>query len=309
MTAVKIIFSHAIGFNTGTFSTMISYRGSTKYADAETGWVNYTFRLYDPSTGRWLSKDPLEEMGGIPLYGFVENNSVNESDPFGLTNDPGDFGWDVYYPNYITGKYVWRIAYLAEMFGVYREKYVADAKGVAELERRGGITKAEGQALRGQLKANAQAKTPPEVDQVLRAVVGDKKYELRKPTGTHNVGKTNERINRTTGSFKLVGRVLIVIALEKEMEKILTSDNPRKQVGNSSAGMLGQIGGGAAGAAMTQALIALPAVGRLIPHPYVKGGVVIIGGAVGSMVGDTLFRGTYEEIYDVYVCEAESSDR
>jgi len=48
----------------GTFSTAISYRRSTKYTDTETGWMNYTFRLYDPGSGRWLSRDPIGELGG-----------------------------------------------------------------------------------------------------------------------------------------------------------------------------------------------------------------------------------------------------
>ena len=44
----------------------------------------YGYRYYDPVTGRWPSRDPIEEKGGVNLYGFVGNNPVNLFDPFGL---------------------------------------------------------------------------------------------------------------------------------------------------------------------------------------------------------------------------------
>ena len=40
-------------------------------------------RLYEPTLGRWMSRDPLEEDGGMALYVFVENNSPNAVDPDG----------------------------------------------------------------------------------------------------------------------------------------------------------------------------------------------------------------------------------
>ncbi len=38
-----------------------------------TGVTDYTYRWYDPLTGRWPSRDPIEEQGGINLYGLVDN--------------------------------------------------------------------------------------------------------------------------------------------------------------------------------------------------------------------------------------------
>ena len=40
--------------------------------------------FYDPTIGRWLSRDPIEEQGGKNLYGFVHCNAVNEFDVLGL---------------------------------------------------------------------------------------------------------------------------------------------------------------------------------------------------------------------------------
>ncbi len=39
--------------------------------------------FYNPTTGRWLSRDPIEENGGLNLYGFLQN-SVNKVDRLGL---------------------------------------------------------------------------------------------------------------------------------------------------------------------------------------------------------------------------------
>jgi RHS repeat-associated protein len=43
----------------------------------------YGYRHYDPVTGRWPSRDPIGERGGINLYGFVGNNGVISVDLLG----------------------------------------------------------------------------------------------------------------------------------------------------------------------------------------------------------------------------------
>lgn len=44
----------------------------------------YGLRYYNSAIGRWLSRDPIEEDGGIPLYGFVGNWPVSGWDYLGL---------------------------------------------------------------------------------------------------------------------------------------------------------------------------------------------------------------------------------
>jgi RHS repeat-associated protein len=47
----------------------------------------YGFRYYGPATGRWLSRDPIGEDGGVNLYGFVGNDGVNRWDVLGLAEE------------------------------------------------------------------------------------------------------------------------------------------------------------------------------------------------------------------------------
>jgi len=53
----------------------------------------YGYRYYDPVTGRWPSRDPIGERGGVNLYGFVGNAGVNAWDYLGYrpaTENPYD---------------------------------------------------------------------------------------------------------------------------------------------------------------------------------------------------------------------------
>ncbi|QBG48196.1 RHS repeat-associated core domain-containing protein [Verrucomicrobia bacterium S94] len=52
--------------------------------DSVTGLVRFGARDYDPTSGRWLSKDPIGISGGLNLYVFCGNDPVNKIDPMGL---------------------------------------------------------------------------------------------------------------------------------------------------------------------------------------------------------------------------------
>lgn len=56
------------------------FRFSTKYTDFETALVYYGFRYYSPEMGRWLSRDPIGELGGMNLYGMCQNDPVSNVD-------------------------------------------------------------------------------------------------------------------------------------------------------------------------------------------------------------------------------------
>jgi RHS repeat-associated protein len=48
---------------------------------------NFGYRFYDPNWQRWLTRDPIEEQGGINLYGFVANDPMRFADQWGLDVD------------------------------------------------------------------------------------------------------------------------------------------------------------------------------------------------------------------------------
>ena len=95
------------------------FRFSSEYCDDESGFLHYGHRYYNPSTGRWPSRDPIDELGfkvlatshqsptqkcgrrvrailatlpggkGAAFYAFVGNNSVDTHDWIGLVDCPG----------------------------------------------------------------------------------------------------------------------------------------------------------------------------------------------------------------------------
>jgi RHS repeat-associated protein len=71
---------------TGEYAASNPFRFSTKYTDSETGHVYFGYRYYNAQTGKWISRDPLEEEGGVNLYAFVTNNPVGNIDPVGLSH-------------------------------------------------------------------------------------------------------------------------------------------------------------------------------------------------------------------------------
>jgi RHS repeat-associated protein len=75
--------------NTGPDVEICPMGFSSKYTDSETGLVDYGLRIYSPSMARFLSRDPIQEQGGINLYGFVGNDPVNHWDYLGLWKKVG----------------------------------------------------------------------------------------------------------------------------------------------------------------------------------------------------------------------------
>jgi hypothetical protein len=74
-------------------------------------FANIASAVYSPNLGRWLTRDPIEEQGGVNLYEFVGNDSLNEVDPWGLwdsmgetspygINSPPEINYDPSPPNY-----------------------------------------------------------------------------------------------------------------------------------------------------------------------------------------------------------------
>jgi RHS repeat-associated protein len=68
----------------GFYAAENPIRFSGKYTDTESGLVYYGYRYYEPRNGRFINRDPIEESGGLNLYGFVGNDPVNREDLLGM---------------------------------------------------------------------------------------------------------------------------------------------------------------------------------------------------------------------------------
>ena len=89
----------------------------------------YGYRYYDPKSGRWPSRDPIEEEGGVNLYGFVGNVGVNRWDALGLISSIHAGAW-------AGAQAGWTAAELVKTFGLTTAAaldYVRRAKRCKEI--------------------------------------------------------------------------------------------------------------------------------------------------------------------------------
>ncbi len=79
---------------TGT-PTITNMRYAGEYFDTETGFIYLRARVYDPTTGQFLSRDPMVA-STREAYGYTGGNPLNATDPSGMIGLPGtDFCIDI----------------------------------------------------------------------------------------------------------------------------------------------------------------------------------------------------------------------
>lgn len=71
----------------GSMASANLMRFSSKMIHDKSGFYDFGFRFYAPDVQRWLNRDPIGELGGINLYGFVGNDPIDYIDIYGY------FGW------------------------------------------------------------------------------------------------------------------------------------------------------------------------------------------------------------------------
>ena len=86
---IRTAYSYApFGAVTESGDVSQPFQWSSEVYDSELDLVYYNFRHYSPSLGRFLSRDPIEEQGGLNLYAFVGNSSTLMVDILGMVS-PG----------------------------------------------------------------------------------------------------------------------------------------------------------------------------------------------------------------------------
>ena len=68
----------------GAIADDFAFRFSTKPYCIITGILHYELRPY--ALGHFLARDPIEEQGGLNLYGFCANDSINKWDDYGMAS-------------------------------------------------------------------------------------------------------------------------------------------------------------------------------------------------------------------------------
>jgi len=75
----------------GTTDTRYGYAGAWGYQEggggdplADLGWLHVGARYYDPSSGRFVQRDPMGIVGGSNSYEYVVSGPTDSVDPFGL---------------------------------------------------------------------------------------------------------------------------------------------------------------------------------------------------------------------------------
>ena len=85
---VKVAVAHSsydvFGSPGNVYPRNLHHGYSTKPWDVESGLIYYGYRYLNPETGRWLSRDPIGELGGMNQYEFALNNPISCYDDAGL---------------------------------------------------------------------------------------------------------------------------------------------------------------------------------------------------------------------------------
>ena len=82
--------------STGTWKGPFGYSGSAGYQEDETGLQLLGHRYYDPSIGRFITRDPIKD--GRNWYAYCGSNPLLNCDPNGLRAVVGTFGGNLIVP-------------------------------------------------------------------------------------------------------------------------------------------------------------------------------------------------------------------
>lgn len=259
---------------------------------------------YDPNIGRWLSRDPIGERGGMNLYASITNNGINFIDYLGLfdPNNP-DFvtpTWDdkmsaVTWPvpdefeDSLSGSINFKVSDLTNngatstiTLGVELARTGSlrlDYSRLAQELQSAGLSGEDAAAARDALKAEFQAKQTA-LGKALTQQLLEQRQRLGHVAGRANPGKTYVKFNGMAKVFKYSGRALAVIGVGVEVYNVATAPEGEKLGEAARAG--GRMGGGILGG------MGVGALGGAYLGPWGAAGGAIIGGIGGSIGGEAV---------------------
>ena len=121
----------AVARFSGILAVTNPWRFSSEYSDDEIAVVYYNYRYYDSISGRWLTRDPIEEIGA--LYVMSENNVVTGFDLLGLNNVSMSYENNVaegtFYQSVISNEGIMRAIEVT-----FHVKFSCDSDGRAQFE-------------------------------------------------------------------------------------------------------------------------------------------------------------------------------
>jgi RHS repeat-associated protein len=158
------------------------------YCHQASGLLLAPYRAYDAETGRWISRDPIEERDGLNLYGYVGG------DPIGWIDSLGANRVRIKLPNGYSGSVdQWNTA-----AGPNFEIHIKDSRGneVAIVKSNGGYHETHGKKI---LKRPSEL--PADVKRAIRVEVDRRHASIIRPT------------SRASG-LVIVGALAIVLTAE-----------------------------------------------------------------------------------------------
>ena len=68
----------------GELADANAWRFSSEFAEDDTATMYYNYRHYEPTMGRWLSRDPVGELGHLNIMAYAKNNPASRIDIAGM---------------------------------------------------------------------------------------------------------------------------------------------------------------------------------------------------------------------------------
>ena len=229
---------------------------SAKYTEVETGLLYYGYRYYQPSTGRWLSRDPMSEQGALNLYLAMRNDLLQRFDGVGSVDyDVDSQGFHVRLDKKTT--------FIVEI----------DEQGRWAIRQKPGHPPLSAADQKRAEKAFEKLIADPTQQAKMRAAVAGKFSAFR-----------NQQFVRTIG--RNLRRACGVAAAGMTAYTVLTSDKPVQAVGVEVARQGTCVAVGGAGIWLSGGTVTASAAG--LGACAAAGGGIVAAGTVGYAVGDAL---------------------